>query len=62
MAGLEPASAESTPTAVHVADQQAVRASKRATVPLDLLEQRSFKQGVTMHHYAIRDASEASPC
>jgi dihydrofolate reductase len=28
-------------------------------IELDLLEQRSFKQGVTMHHYAIR---EASPC
>jgi dihydrofolate reductase len=34
-------------------------------IELDLLEQRSFKQGVTMHHYAIRDASDASgvsPC
>ena len=31
-------------------------------IELDLLEQRSFKQGVTMHHYAIRDESEASPC
>jgi hypothetical protein len=50
MAGLEAASAESTPTAVHVADQQAVRASMWATV-----------QGVTMHRYAIRDVSEASP-
>jgi hypothetical protein len=29
---------------------------------LDLLEQRSFKQGVTMHRYAIRDAKEASSC
>ena len=27
-------------------------------IDLDLLEQRSFKQGVTMHHYAIR----ATPC
>ncbi|MEV4662407.1 dihydrofolate reductase family protein [Micromonospora echinofusca] len=26
-------------------------------IELDLLEQRSFKQGVTMHHYAIRGAS-----
>ena len=25
-------------------------------IELDLLEQRSFKQGVTMHHYAIREA------
>ena len=31
-------------------------------IDLDLLEQRSFKQGVTMHRYAIRDASEASSC
>jgi len=31
-------------------------------IELDLLEQRSFKQGVTMHRYAIRDASEVSPC
>jgi dihydrofolate reductase len=31
-------------------------------VELDLLEQRSFKQGVTMHRYAIRDVSEVSPC
>ena len=29
---------------------------------LDLLEQRSFKQGVTMHRYAIRGAKEASSC
>jgi dihydrofolate reductase len=28
-------------------------------IELDLLEQRSFKQGVTMHHYAIRDEREA---
>ena len=28
-------------------------------IELDLLEQRSFKQGVTMHRYAVR---EASPC
>ncbi|WFE39072.1 dihydrofolate reductase family protein [Micromonospora sp. WMMD998] len=28
-------------------------------VDLDLIEQRSFPQGVTMHHYAIRGAS---PC
>jgi dihydrofolate reductase len=31
-------------------------------IELDLIEQRSFKQGVTMHHYAIRDESEASSC
>jgi dihydrofolate reductase len=31
-------------------------------IDLDLLEQRSFTQGVTMHRYAIRDESEASPC
>ena len=29
---------------------------------LDLLEQRSFKQSVTMHRYAIRDARETSSC
>ena len=28
-------------------------------IELDLLEQRSFEQGVTMHHYAIRDVREA---
>jgi dihydrofolate reductase len=31
-------------------------------IDLDLLEQRSFGSGVTMHRYVIRDASEASPC
>jgi dihydrofolate reductase len=31
-------------------------------IELDLLEQRSFERGVTMHRYAIRDAREASPC
>ncbi|WP_424532670.1 dihydrofolate reductase family protein [Sphaerisporangium viridialbum] len=31
-------------------------------VELDLLEQRSFEQGVTMHHYAILDVKEASSC
>lgn len=31
-------------------------------IDLDLLEQRSFGQGVTMHRYAIRDATVASPC
>ena len=31
-------------------------------IDLDLLEQRSFKQGVTMHRYAIRDAKEAGSC
>ncbi len=29
---------------------------------LDLLEQRSFEHGVTLHRYAIQDASEVSPC
>jgi hypothetical protein len=29
---------------------------------LALMVQRSFKQGVTMHRYAIRDVGEASPC
>ena len=29
-------------------------------IDLDLLEQRSFTQGVTMHRYAIRDTKEAS--
>jgi dihydrofolate reductase len=28
-------------------------------IELDLLDQRSFTQGVTMHRYAIRDAKEA---
>jgi len=28
-------------------------------IELDLLEQRSFEQGVTMHRYAIRDVREA---
>jgi dihydrofolate reductase len=32
------------------------------SMDLDLLEQRSFSQGVTMHRYAIRDAKEASSC
>jgi dihydrofolate reductase len=31
-------------------------------IDLDLLEQRSFDQGVTMHRYAVRDAKEASSC
>jgi dihydrofolate reductase len=31
-------------------------------VTLALLEQRSFEQGVTMHHYAVRQATGASPC
>ncbi|GII82309.1 hypothetical protein Ssi03_02990 [Sphaerisporangium siamense] len=31
-------------------------------IDLDLLEQRSFEQGVTMHRYAIRDAKEATSC
>lgn len=29
-------------------------------IELDLLEQRSFERGVTLHHYAIHDVSEAS--
>src|SRR5690349_8926764 len=29
-------------------------------IELDLLEQRSFERGVTMHRYAIQDAGEAS--
>jgi hypothetical protein len=31
-------------------------------IELDLLEQRSFEQGVTMHRYAVHDVSEASSC
>ncbi len=31
-------------------------------IDLDLIEQRSFTQGVTMHRYAIRDAKETSSC
>jgi dihydrofolate reductase len=31
-------------------------------IELDLLEQRSLTQGVTMHRYAIRDVSEVDPC
>jgi dihydrofolate reductase len=31
-------------------------------IELDLLEQRSFEQGFTMHRYAIHDVSEASSC
>ncbi|MFI6595833.1 dihydrofolate reductase family protein [Nonomuraea sp. NPDC050536] len=31
-------------------------------IELDLLEQRSFEQGVTMHHYAIHNELEDSPC
>src|SRR4029453_11295319 len=31
-------------------------------IELDLLEQRSFEQGVTLHRYAIRDVREASSC
>jgi dihydrofolate reductase len=31
-------------------------------IELDLLEQRSFEHGVTMHRYAIHDVSEASSC
>ena len=31
-------------------------------IELDLLEQRSFEQSVTMHRYAIHDVREASSC
>jgi dihydrofolate reductase len=31
-------------------------------IELDLVEQRSFEQGVTMHRYAIRNEGEATPC
>jgi dihydrofolate reductase len=31
-------------------------------IDLDLLEQRSFARGVTMHRYAIQDVKEASSC
>lgn len=31
-------------------------------VDLELLEQRSFEQGVTMHRYAVPDAKEAVSC
>ncbi|MFF5171183.1 dihydrofolate reductase family protein [Micromonospora sp. NPDC000089] len=31
-------------------------------IDLNLIEHRSFSQGVTMHHYAILDAKEAGPC
>jgi dihydrofolate reductase len=31
-------------------------------IDLELLEQRSFEQGVTMHRYAVRDLTEAGPC
>ncbi len=31
-------------------------------IDLDLLEQRSFTGGVTMHRYAILDETEVSPC
>ncbi|WP_084965348.1 dihydrofolate reductase family protein [Thermoactinospora rubra] len=31
-------------------------------IDLDLLEQRSFEHGVTMHRYAIQDAKQASSC
>ncbi|GAA2986733.1 dihydrofolate reductase family protein [Streptosporangium longisporum] len=30
-------------------------------IELDLLEQRSFERGVTMHRYAVRGAKEANP-
>jgi dihydrofolate reductase len=31
-------------------------------IELDLVEQRSFQQGVTMHRYTVRNANEASSC
>jgi dihydrofolate reductase len=31
-------------------------------IDLDLIEHRSFEQGVTMHRYAVLDAKEASSC
>ncbi|MEV4139442.1 dihydrofolate reductase family protein [Dactylosporangium sp. NPDC049742] len=31
-------------------------------IDLDLIEQRSFEHGVTMHRYSVRDAKEASQC
>jgi dihydrofolate reductase len=31
-------------------------------IDLDLIEQRSFEQGVMMHRYAIRDVKEAGSC
>jgi dihydrofolate reductase len=31
-------------------------------IDLDLLEQRTFEQGVTMHRYAIRNETGAGPC
>ncbi|WP_062356675.1 dihydrofolate reductase family protein [Herbidospora yilanensis] len=31
-------------------------------IDLDLIERRSFEQGVTMHHYAVLGAKEAGPC
>ncbi|QYC42794.1 Dihydrofolate reductase [Nonomuraea coxensis DSM 45129] len=31
-------------------------------IELDLIEQRSFSQGVTMHRYAVQDVKEASSC
>ena len=31
-------------------------------IDLDLIEQRSFERGVTMHRYTIRDGNEAGAC
>ncbi|MFF5229656.1 dihydrofolate reductase family protein [Dactylosporangium sp. NPDC000521] len=31
-------------------------------IDLDLLEQRSFEHGVTMHRYSVQDAKEAGSC
>ncbi|MFE0148961.1 dihydrofolate reductase family protein [Nonomuraea sp. NPDC059007] len=31
-------------------------------IELDLIEQRTFEHGVTMHRYALQDVKEASPC
>jgi hypothetical protein len=42
--------------------QRKVTADAVVPIELALFEHRSFKQGVTMHRYAIRDAKEASLC
>jgi hypothetical protein len=42
--------------------QRKVTADAVVPIELDLLEQRSFRQRVMMHRYAVRDAKEASSC
>ncbi|WP_225994072.1 hypothetical protein [Actinomadura rudentiformis] len=42
--------------------QRKVTAGAVVPVELDLLEQRSFEEGVTMHRHAVRDAREANSC